>query len=108
MINPPNWRNRKFSTFPTYDLCYYFDCSREKELIELFELYFYIRRMIYMLWNDDWRSNIKIDEPECYERLGCGTNTKKDLPIIATYMHKEILIEQKKNVLIVPSTGLLI
>lgn len=42
-----------------------------------------------MLWNDDWRSNIKIDEPECYERLGCGTNTKKDLPIIATYIHKE-------------------
>ena len=41
-----------------------------------------------MEWNNDWRSELEIKNPECYERLCECRNTKHDILIIATLMYR--------------------
>ena len=41
-----------------------------------------------MKWNNDWRSELEIKNPECYERLCEGRNTKHDILIIAKLMYR--------------------
>ena len=41
-----------------------------------------------MKWNDDWRSELEIKNPECYERLCECRNTKNDILIISRLMYK--------------------
>ena len=41
-----------------------------------------------MEWNNDWRSELEIKNPECYERLCECRNTKNDILIISRIMHK--------------------
>ena len=41
-----------------------------------------------MEWNNDWRSELKIKNPECYERLCECRNTKNDILIISRIMYK--------------------
>jgi hypothetical protein len=41
-----------------------------------------------MKWNDDWRSELEIKNPECYERLCECRNTKHDILIIAKLMYR--------------------
>ena len=41
-----------------------------------------------MEWNNDWRSELEIKNPECYERLCECRNTKHDILIIAKLMYR--------------------
>ena len=41
-----------------------------------------------MKWNNDWRSELEIKNPKCYERLCEGRNTKHDILIIAKLMYR--------------------
>ena len=41
-----------------------------------------------MEWNNDWRSELEIKNPECYERLCECRNTKNDILIISKIMYK--------------------
>ena len=41
-----------------------------------------------MEWNNDWRSELEIKNPECYERLCECRNTKNDILIISRIMYK--------------------
>ena len=41
-----------------------------------------------MKWNNDWRSELEIKNPECYERLCECRNTKHDILIIAKLMYR--------------------
>ena len=41
-----------------------------------------------MEWNNDWRSELEIKNPECYERLCECRNTKNDILIIAKLMYR--------------------
>ena len=41
-----------------------------------------------MKWNNDWRSELEIKNPECYERLCECRNTKNDILIISRIMYK--------------------
>ena len=41
-----------------------------------------------MEWNNDWRSELEIKNPECYERLCECRNTKNDILIISRIMYE--------------------
>ena len=41
-----------------------------------------------MEWNNDWRFELEIKNPECYERLCECRNTKNDILIISRIMYK--------------------
>ena len=41
-----------------------------------------------MEWNNDWRSELEIKNPECYEKLCECRNTKNDILIISKIMYK--------------------
>lgn len=41
-----------------------------------------------MNWNDDWRDELKQNNEECYIRLCECRNTKDDLIIMSSLMHK--------------------
>ena len=41
-----------------------------------------------MVWNDDWREELKNNYPTIYERLCDCDNEKSDIPVIAVLMQK--------------------
>ena len=52
-----------------------------------------------MEWNNDWRSELEIKNPECYERLCECRNTKNDILIISRIMYKSTQNRTKNDCL---------
>lgn len=50
-------------------------------------------------WNDDWREELKRDDPACYQRLCDCKSIKKDLRKIAKLMYKYNVANGKEETL---------
>ena len=49
------------------------------------------------IWNDDWREELKENNPDAYERLSNAKNIKKDITEIAKLMYKYNLSGTKED-----------